>query len=127
MLVGPLEGGSPAFGGNLWAQRYANICNENSLLAAVETPHRGDACRSPTLSARGSYRSRLSTTEAVGQLNRRLSPGRRDVQAAEESGFTLVRSVVVPHFRFRKPATQHSAEAYGVKAVLFTATGPALA
>lgn len=36
MLVGPLEGGSPAFGGNLWAQRYANIRNENNLLAAVE-------------------------------------------------------------------------------------------
>lgn len=43
----------------------------------------------------------------------------------EESGFRQVRSVVVPHFRFRKPATQRSAEAYGVKAVLFTATRPA--
>lgn len=45
----------------------------------------------------------------------------------EESGFTRVRSVVVPHFRFRKPATQNSAEAFGVKAVLFTATRPAIA
>jgi hypothetical protein len=43
----------------------------------------------------------------------------------EESGFTRVRSVVVPNFRFRKPSTQSSAEAYGVKAVLFTATRPA--
>jgi len=42
----------------------------------------------------------------------------------EESGFTRVRSVVVPGFRFRRPSTQNSAEAYGVKAVLFTATRP---
>jgi hypothetical protein len=43
----------------------------------------------------------------------------------EESGFTRVRSVVVPGFRFRKQSTQNSAEAYGVKAVLFTAIRPA--
>jgi hypothetical protein len=43
----------------------------------------------------------------------------------EESGFTRVRSVVVPNFRFKKPATQNSAEAYGVKAVLFTGIRPA--
>jgi hypothetical protein len=42
----------------------------------------------------------------------------------EESGFTRVRSVVVPRFRFRKASTQNSAEAYGVKAVLFTAARP---
>jgi hypothetical protein len=42
----------------------------------------------------------------------------------EESGFTKVRSIVVPRFRFRKDATQSSAEAYGVKAVLFTALKP---
>jgi hypothetical protein len=40
----------------------------------------------------------------------------------EETGFTRVRSVVVPGFRFRKQSTQNSAEAYGVKAVLFTAS-----
>jgi len=45
----------------------------------------------------------------------------------EETGFTGVRSVVVPRFRFRKLATQNAAEAYGVKAVLFTATRPATA
>lgn len=45
----------------------------------------------------------------------------------EESGFERVRSVVVPHFRFRKASTQNSAEAYGVKAVLVTARRPALA
>jgi hypothetical protein len=42
----------------------------------------------------------------------------------EESGFRKVKSVVVPRFRFRKDATQRSAEAYGVKAVLFTAIRP---
>jgi len=43
----------------------------------------------------------------------------------EEAGFTRVRSAVVPGFRFRKPATQNSAEAFGVKAVMMTATKPA--
>jgi hypothetical protein len=42
----------------------------------------------------------------------------------EETGFSRVRSVVVPNFRFRKQSTQNSAEAYGVKAVLFTAVRP---
>ena len=39
----------------------------------------------------------------------------------EESGFSRVKSAVVPRFRFRKESTQNSAEAYGVKAVLITA------
>jgi hypothetical protein len=43
----------------------------------------------------------------------------------EDAGFQQVRSAVVPRFRFRKQATQNSAEAYGVKAVLFTAVRPA--
>ncbi len=43
----------------------------------------------------------------------------------EESGFTRVRSAVVPGFRFRKESTQSSAEAYGVKAVMMTALKPA--
>ena len=43
----------------------------------------------------------------------------------EESGFGRVRSVVVPGFRVRKQSTQNAAEAYGVKAVLFTASRPA--
>ena len=42
----------------------------------------------------------------------------------EEAGFIRVRSAVVPQFRFRKQATQNSAEAYGVKAVMFTALKP---
>lgn len=44
----------------------------------------------------------------------------------EQTGFAKVRSVVVPRFRFRKAATQSAAEAYGVKAVLFTAVRPAV-
>lgn len=42
----------------------------------------------------------------------------------EETGFEKVRSAVVPGFRFRKAATQSSAEAYGVKAVMMTARKP---
>lgn len=36
MLEGTLNGGSPAFGGNLWAAPYTNIRNANTLLAAVD-------------------------------------------------------------------------------------------
>ena len=43
----------------------------------------------------------------------------------EESGFTKVRSAVVPRFRFRKDSTQAAAESYGVKAVAMTAHKPA--
>ena len=43
----------------------------------------------------------------------------------EESGFRRVKSAVVPCFRFKQGSTQNSAEAYGVKAVVFTAEKPA--
>lgn len=43
----------------------------------------------------------------------------------EQAGFKRVKSAIVPGFRFRKESTQDSAEAYGVKAVLFTAQKPA--
>jgi len=46
-------------------------------------------------------------------------------QLLEETGFTRVRSVVVPRFCFRKSSTQTSAEAFGVKAVVMTAVRPA--
>jgi starch-binding outer membrane protein, SusD/RagB family len=36
MLIGPLDGGSPAFGGNLFGAPYANIRNANVLLAAID-------------------------------------------------------------------------------------------
>jgi len=43
----------------------------------------------------------------------------------ESAGFVRVKSAVVPRFGFRKASTQNSAEAYGVKAVMFTAVKPA--
>ncbi|MFL5488089.1 MAG: RagB/SusD family nutrient uptake outer membrane protein, partial [Gemmatimonadaceae bacterium] len=36
MLIGPLDGGSPAFGGNLFAAPYRNIRNANLLLGALQ-------------------------------------------------------------------------------------------
>jgi len=42
----------------------------------------------------------------------------------EESGFTRVRSAVVPGFGFRLASTQAAAESFGVKAVMFTASKP---
>jgi hypothetical protein len=36
MLIGPLDGGSPAFGGNLFAAPYRNIRNANILLGALD-------------------------------------------------------------------------------------------
>lgn len=42
----------------------------------------------------------------------------------EEAGFTKVKSVVVPGFRFRHRSTQDAAESFGVKSVLFTAQKP---
>jgi hypothetical protein len=42
----------------------------------------------------------------------------------EETGFTKVRSAVVPGFRFRKGSTQDAAEEFGVKAVMMTAQRP---
>ena len=43
----------------------------------------------------------------------------------EEAGFTRVKSVIVPGFRFRDPSTRNAAASYGVKGVLFTAEKPA--
>ncbi len=42
----------------------------------------------------------------------------------EDPGFKRVRSTIVPGFAFRKASTRDAAEAYGVKAVLFTAQKP---
>jgi hypothetical protein len=42
----------------------------------------------------------------------------------EDAGFKRVRSTVVPGFAFRKESTRDAAEAYGVKAVLFTGQKP---
>ena len=42
----------------------------------------------------------------------------------DESGFTRVKSAVVPGFRFRQESTRNNAEAFGVKAVMMTALKP---
>ena len=42
----------------------------------------------------------------------------------EGAGFRRIKSAVVPGFRFKKDATRNAAEAYGVKAVMFTAEKP---
>jgi len=42
----------------------------------------------------------------------------------EDAGFRRVRSTIIPGFAFRKESTRDAAEAYGVKAVLFTAQKP---
>jgi hypothetical protein len=47
------------------------------------------------------------------------------ISLLEGAGLKRVKSAVVPGLRFRKPSTQDSAEAHGVKAVLFTAQKPA--
>lgn len=39
----------------------------------------------------------------------------------EETGFSRVKTAVVPGFRFRKQGTRNAAESYGVKAVMITA------
>lgn len=36
LLGGPLDGGSPRFGGNLWNERFANIRNANVVLNALD-------------------------------------------------------------------------------------------
>src|SRR5882762_10449423 len=44
MMVGPLDGGSPAFGGNLWANPLRNILSANVVLAVVGiVPETADA------------------------------------------------------------------------------------
>ncbi len=36
MLVGPLDGGSPAFGGNQWTQRYRSVRGADNVVRAVD-------------------------------------------------------------------------------------------
>ena len=42
----------------------------------------------------------------------------------EDAGFKRAHSTIVPGFAFRQESTRDAAEAYGVKAVLFTAQKP---
>jgi hypothetical protein len=63
MLVGPLDGGSPAFGGNLWANPYRNIRNANLELAAlIKVPLVSDA-------EKEAIRGFTQTIQALDYLN----------------------------------------------------------
>ncbi len=63
MLVGPLDGGSPAFGGNLWANPYRNIRNASVELAALS--------KVPLVSAaeKEAMRGFTQTIQALDYLN----------------------------------------------------------
>ena len=45
-------------------------------------------------------------------------------RVVEAAGFVQVRTAVVPGFTFKKPGTQRTAEAWGVKSVMVTAVKP---
>src|SRR6476659_921375 len=63
MLIGPLDGGRPAFGGNLFGDPYRNIRNANNLLSAVEkVTGVSDTQKSPV-------RGFAETIEALDYLN----------------------------------------------------------
>ena len=63
MLIGPLDGGSPAFGGNFFGDSYANIRNANIVLNALEVvPGMTDAEKEAT-------RGFAKTIQALDFLN----------------------------------------------------------
>jgi starch-binding outer membrane protein, SusD/RagB family len=63
MLIGPLDGGSPAFGGNLFAAPYRNIRNANILLGAV------DKVIGLTAAEQSAVRGFAETIQALDYLN----------------------------------------------------------
>lgn len=63
MLIGPLDGGSPAFGGNLFAAPYRNIRNANILLGAL------DRVVGMTDAQKSAVRGFAKTIQALDYLN----------------------------------------------------------
>jgi hypothetical protein len=63
MLIGPLDGGSPAFGGNLFANPFRNIRNANILLGAV------DKVTGMTDAEKSAVRGFAKTIQALDYLN----------------------------------------------------------
>lgn len=63
MLIGPLDGGSPAFGGNLFLDPYRDIRNVNNLLAAV------DKVELLTDAQKAAVRGFAKTIQALDYLN----------------------------------------------------------
>ena len=66
---GPLDGSSPRFGGNLWAERYANIRNAGIVLNAL---------------------AKLGTTPPVGMTSTEKAATRGFVKTMEALDFLLV-------------------------------------
>ncbi len=62
MLDGPLDPGSPRFGGNFWVQPYSNIRNANTLLQALER------VRELSLEEKEATRGLVKTIEALDYL-----------------------------------------------------------
>lgn len=63
MLIGPLDGGSPAFGGNLFGDPYRDIRNGNNLLAAL------DKVAELTDAQKSAVRGFAETIQALDYLN----------------------------------------------------------
>ena len=63
MLIGPLDGGSPAFGGNLFAAPYRNIRNANILLGAT------DKVTGLSVAQKSAVRGFAKTIQALDYLN----------------------------------------------------------
>jgi hypothetical protein len=63
MVIGPLDGGSPAFGGNLFAAPYRNIRNANLVLGAVE------GVLGMTAEQKAAVRGFAKTIQALDYLN----------------------------------------------------------
>src|SRR5687768_14398739 len=68
LLIGPLDGGSPAFGGNLFQPFYANIRTGNILLQAMENLAPTDALNGLTPEEREGIRGYAKTLQAYDLL-----------------------------------------------------------
>jgi hypothetical protein len=68
MLYGPLDGGSPAFGGNLYSQFYADIRTGNILLQAIENLASTDPLAGLSAEEREGLRGYVKTLQAYDLL-----------------------------------------------------------
>jgi hypothetical protein len=79
LLVGPLDGGSPAFGGNLFAIPYANIRNSNVLIHAVNKiltdPNSTVGLSAAEKNATLGYAMTMQSLEFLGLINTRDANG----------------------------------------------------
>lgn len=68
MMLGPLDGGSPAFGGNLYQPFYANLRTGNILLRAMDNLAPTDALNGLTAEERAGLRAYVLTMQAYDYL-----------------------------------------------------------